>query len=74
MRQLIGHKPFILRHFIKGYTMHDYVNELKDRIYDLKDEMDVNNAVLDDKIDNLESKVNDIIEKFDQLLSAIKPV
>ncbi len=48
--------------------MYEKVEELKNRIYDLKDEMDTNQAVLDDKLDNLESKVSEINEMLKQLL------
>lgn len=48
--------------------MYEKVEELKNRIYDLKDEMDMNQAVLDDKLDNLESKVSEINEMLKQLL------
>ena len=47
------------------------MDDLKNAIYDLKDEVDASNCVLNEKIDNLESKISEIYDFVKNLICII---
>lgn len=49
-------------------NMFENIDQLKDIIYDIRDEIDVNHAVIDDRLVQLESKISDISDMLKQLL------